>query len=68
METTSENGRATYYVAANGYNHYFTFDAERNTATLHSGEKVTITQERLTDFLHTAKMLGMGVGKDGTAL
>lgn len=63
-----DDNKSTYYVAANGYKQYFTFDEERNEATPRGGKPLTLPRERLADFLHTAKMLGLAVGKDGCAL
>lgn len=68
MLEEKESSTATYYMATCGYKQYFKYDSERQEATLHGGERVTIKPDRLADFLHTAKLLGMAVGKDGRCL
>lgn len=48
-----------------GQTHYFSYNAERSQATLRDGTVVEITPDRLADFLHTARMLGVEAGTFG---
>lgn len=58
---TKEN--ETYYIATDRGTVYIAFDEERNEATMLGGDPVVMKRERLTDFLHTAELLGFMAGK-----
>jgi len=58
-----ESEKKTYYIATEHGTVYFTHDVGRNEAVLRDGRKVTITEERLLNFLHTAELLGFKAGK-----
>lgn len=61
METKESK---TYYIGTRQGTYYFDYDEERQTATpRQTGQTVTISPERLADFMHTARLLGMNTGE-----
>lgn len=50
-----------FYIDVDGHHAYFNYDNERQTLTRRD-VKVTITPERLADFLHTADLFGFKTG------
>lgn len=53
----------TYYIDINGSKAYFNYDREKQSASRIGGNTVTISEEKLNDFLHTAKILGFKAGE-----
>lgn len=53
----------TYYIEINGSKAYFQYDKEKHAARRLGGNTVTISEEKLNDFLHTAKILGFKAGE-----
>ena len=57
------NKHAVYYMSANGSKEYFTYDHTHHVARTRGGKEVSITEDRLVEFLHTANLLGFRAGR-----
>ena len=58
-----EQDTKTIGVSIGGSTEYFRYDADKQEIYLRSGKNVTINEQRLQDFLATAKMLDIGVSE-----
>lgn len=56
MNTENET---VYSIGLQSGTMYITHNSEHNEARVVGGRTVTITRERLQDFMHTARLLGM---------
>lgn len=52
-----------YYIATEHGTAYITHDPVRSEAVLRGGRRVTISSGKLSEFMHTARLLGMRTGK-----
>lgn len=55
--------RTIYYIGTKHGTVYISYDSEVRTAHGMDGSSTIISIEKLTDFLHTAELLGFKTGK-----
>jgi len=62
MEQQDE--RTVFYIEVGGSKAYIDYNTERHIAKLVGNvENITIPEEKLEDFIHTARLLGLKAGK-----